>query len=663
MIGCTRTDSVHPDRERCAATTVEVGVLVLLAAVGFLWVGHNPLLAQTERPGPLELTVSSINENVSISAVEFSPARDELLVRSNRSGSNKLWLMDSDGSSARLLVDDGGSEGAFAWAPDGNQVAFVRSLDGESDLWLAERDGAAPTRLTHDGEEIRSPVWSPDGGSIAFISGRAGAQDIWVADVADGSTRQVTFDTNPWDEVRWAPTWSPDASRIAYVSSRSDPMKDDLWVVEVGTQETRKLTAGVWVMSNPIWSPTGRHIAFTGMAHHEFWYGDQSDIYVVDMPESELRRVEMNTYVSDGNGGVQMQWSPDGEELFFRFEWEGDSNLWRVSVKGGVATKMTYQEGRFRNFSVAGDGSAVAYVHAKPTHGGEVHVLSMAGGEPVRVTDWVHPYRGVQAPQKITYRARDGHHILGYLFLPPDFDPDTRYPALVQAHGGGNNAFGNGFHPLEHLLAAQGFVVLAIEYRGSSGHGREFQDMALGAWAADQGWDGVDAAEYLRSLPYTLDGGVGMYGGSYGGIMTMASVTRDATPFAAAAPLYGIFDWETAYEHGDRLMQFWIVQGHEGFKPGEDPELFQRTATLRNLDPVPADLPFLIIHGELDRRAPFQQSEDLRDALLERGNPVEFHAYPEEYHGFRLPRNREHAYGRLIEFFREYVGSPQEGGR
>lgn len=621
------------------------------------------MAAQTGGPEPLELTLETMNQNVSVSAVEFSPDGRELLVRSDRSGESKLWLMGAGGESPRLVLDDGGSEGAFAWSASGDRIAFVRSGETGPDLWTVGRDGSDPTQVTRDGESIQTPVWSPDERQIAFISDRAGDQDIWVVEVASGATRQLTTDTNPWDEGRWAPTWSPDSRQVAYVSNRSGEMVDDLWLVDVATTETRKLTAGVWVMSNPVWSPDGRHIAFTGMAHHEFWYGDQSDIWVVEMPGAHLRRVEMNTYVSDGNGGVQLQWHPSGEEILFRFEWEGDSNLWRVSVDGGVATKITYDEGGFRNFSVAGDGSAVAYVRQTPVHGGEVRVVPLEGGMPRQVTHWVRPYRDLQAPQKITFRARDGHHILGYLYLPPDFDPDVRYPALVQAHGGGNNAYGNGFHTLEHLLAREGFVVLAIEYRGSSGHGREFQDLSLGAWAADQGWDGVDAAEYLRSLPYTLEGGVGMYGGSYGGIMTMAALTRDAGPFAAAAPLYGIYDWATAYEHGDRLMKFWIVQGHEGFKPGEHPELFRYTASIRKMDGIPTDLPFLVIHGELDRRAPFQQSEALRDALRARGNPVEFHSYPDEYHGFRRPENREHAYGRLIEFFREHVGTPTGGDR
>jgi dipeptidyl aminopeptidase/acylaminoacyl peptidase len=613
---------------------------------------------QAQAVDSLDLNIVTMNQNVSTSVVLASPDGEELLVVSNRSGDSKLWIMSADGGEARMLVAGRGSESQPAWASDGGLIAFVRSVEGRPGLWVVGRDGGGVRMVAAQEGSMRGLTWAPDGSRIAFISDADGHQDIWVADVGSGAVRRVTDGANPWDEVRWAPTWSSDSRRIAYVSNRSDPMSDDLWVVDVDSRQTEKLTASIHVMSNPIWSPDGRWIAFNGMAHHEFWYGDQSDIYLVSMPDRKVRKLESNTYASDGNGGVQMQWGPDSGELFFRFEWQGDSNLWRIPVDGGVATQITYEEGGFRNFSIAGDGSLAAYIRQTPLRGGEVHVVPLEGGAVRQVTQWVRPYRNLRKPEKITFRARDGHRILGYLSLPPDFDPSRRYPALVQAHGGGNNAHGNGFHVLEHLLASEGFVVLAIEYRGSSGHGREFQDLALNAWASEQGWDGVAAAEFLRSRPYTLDGGVGMYGGSYGGIMTMAAVTRDASPFAAAAPLYGIFDWETAYEFGDRLMQFWIIEGHEGFKPGEDPERFRRNATIRNLDGVPSDLPFLVIHGELDRRAPFQQSVALRDALLQRGNPVEFHSYPNEYHGFRHPANREHAYGRMIEFFKSHVGTP-----
>ena len=628
--------------ERTTKATFTAGLVLML-----------PGLLNGQEP----LTLESMNQNVDIGSVEFSPTAAEIALISNRSGTSKIWLMDADGSNARILLDDSGSETSPAWYRDGRRIAFLRSEGGKQDIWTVDRQGGDLHRITNDPEGERALTWGPSGRRIAFLSDRAGHQDVFAVDVESGAVEQLTFETNPWDEFRWAPAWSPDGRSIVFVSNRSEEWADDLWLVDVGTAETRKLTANIHVMSTPVWSPDGRSIAFNGMNQSEFWYGDQSDIYVVDAPSREVRRLEMNTYVSDGNGGVHMAWSPDSQSIFFRYEWEGDANLWRVGVEGGVATKLTYEEGSFRNFSVSGDGASIAYVRSTPVRGGEVHRLDLKGGAPVQLTDWFRPYSGVKAPEKIAFRAKDGKYILGYLYLPSDFDPTAQYPALVQVHGGGNNAYGHGFNALEQFLAQQGFVILAIEYRGSAGHGREFQDLGEGEWAAGQGWDAVAAAEYLGNLGYT-NGKVGIYGGSYGGIMTLAGLTRDSDPFDAAAPLYGIYDWEGAYEHGDRLMKFWVVEGHFGFKPSENPDLFEYTASMRHLDRVRTDIPFLIMHGELDRRAPFIQSVELADALRARGNPVEFHSYPDEGHGFRLPKNRVHAYGRLLAFFQQHLATP-----
>ncbi len=628
---------------------------------GSLPIGIATLIAAGVLPGsgvaqqPVELTLESMNRTIGVRDPQFAPDGREVVFVSNRSGSNKLWIAGARGENPRLLVSDDGTESSPIWSPRGDRIAFARA----SDLWVVPRSGGTPRQITADEEGERSAAWSPDGTRIAFLSDRAGHQDVWVVDVGSGEVRQITFETNPWDELRWAPEWSPDGRQIAYVSNRSDPLEDDLWVVDVANGETVKLTSAAYVMSNPVWSPDGRHIAFNGVEKSVFWYGDQSDFFVVDMPGATLRRIDTEAYASDGNGNVEMAWSPDSKALFFRYEWEGDANLWRLPIDGGVATKLTYEEGSLGNFTVAGDGSAIAYVRSTPTRAGEIHVLDLDGGAPVVITDWATDFRDLRPARRITFPARDGLYILGYLYLPPDFDPSKRYPALVQAHGGGNNAYGNGFHSLEHLMSHEGFIVLAIEYRGSSGHGRDFQDLSLGDWAAGQGWDAVAAAEYLAALPYTYDK-VGMYGGSYGGIMTMAAVTRASEPFGAVAPLYGIFDWERAYEDGDRLMQFWIIEGHLGFKPGEEPERYERTASIRHLDRVDRTLPFLVMHGELDRRAPYSQSLMLVDSLRARGNPVEFHSYPNEHHGFGRPENRIDAYGRLLRFFREHLGEARE---
>jgi len=604
-----------------------------------------------------EIRLESVNEGIFFSSIRYSPTRPEIAFVSNRSGTPRLWLMGDDGSDARRLVRDAGSESEAVWSPDGERLAVVRTVDGDSDIWTMGRDGFGLRRVTDDPEDEHDLAWSPEGDRIAFLSAREGHQDVHVVDLEAGEVTRLTDRTSPWDEFRWSPAWSPDGRWIAYVSNRSFHWQQDLWLVDSQTRESRKVTADLDVMTSPVWSPDGRYIAFNAVKRDEFWWGDQTDIYRVDVDDLSVRKVEMNTWVSDRNGSIGVQWGPGSESLYFRYQWEGNDNVWRVARDGGVATKVTYDQGTFGSFSVSPEGGSVVYARSTPTHGSELFRVDLSGGAAKRLTSWSPRYRNVEAPRRISFRARDGKHILGYLYLPPDFDPAGTYPTLVQVHGGGNNAYANGFHVLEQVLSHRGFVVLAIEYRGSAGHGRAFQELSLGDWAAGQGWDAVAAARWLKSRDWS-NGRVGIYGGSYGGIMTLAAVTRPGNVFDAAAPLYGIFDWEDAFEDGDYLMRFWVIEGHLGFKPGENVELYDRTASIRHLDRVSRDLPFLILHGEKDRRAPYRQSVDLREALGARGNPVEFHSYPEERHGFRKPENRLHAYGKLLDFMTEHLVEP-----
>lgn len=606
------------------------------------------------------LTLESMNQGITVGDPQVSPDGARIAFVSNKSGRGKIWLVGIDGRDPKVLIDDAGSENSPRWSPDGKTLAFARAEKGQADIWAVTVANGQVRRITNDAPGERDFAWSPDGARLAFISDRAKFEDLYLVTVADGKVEQLTTETNPWDEGRWEPCWSPDGKTIAYVSNRSATFADDLWLVDVATKKTQRVTTDLHVMSTPIWSPDGRHIAFNGMRVDEFWYGDMSDIYLVAMPDRRVVKLPSTTPVSDGNGNQKMVWAADSKSLFFRYQWQGNTNLWRVGLPGdpraesSVATQMTYEEGVIGAFTVGNDGKSLAYVRSSGTSGGDLYAFNPAGGLPRQLTNWFEPYAGLAAPERLAYRSTDGQYILGYLYRPPNFDASRKYPALVQVHGGGNNAHNNGFHVLENFLASQGFVVMAVEYRGSAGHGRAFQDLALGEWAAGQGWDAVAAARYLKAQPWS-NGKVGIYGGSYGGIMSMAAVTRDSSAFDAAAPLYGIYDWADAYAHADRLMQFWVIEGHFGFKPGENPELFNHTASIKHLDGVSKTLPFLVMHGERDRRAPYQQSVKLVEALKARGNPVEFKSFPDDAHGFRTPKSRVDAYGRLLAFFRQHL--------
>jgi dipeptidyl aminopeptidase/acylaminoacyl peptidase len=329
----------------------------------------------------------------------------------------------------------------------------------------------------------------------------------------------------------------------------------------------------------------------------------------------------------------------------------GDYNLWTVPAAGGVATRMTNGLGSLRSLATTAKADAFVYVRSGPTEGAEVEHLPLIGGPPRRITQFSEDWENVKAPLEVSYRSFDGLYIQGFLYLPPNMREGVKYPALVQVHGGGTNSYLRTQNLLEHYMASRGYVVMAINYRGGSGFGREFQDLGVNDWATGQAHDAAIAADFMRSLPY-VSGKVGIYGYSYGGIMSMATIARHPDKYDAAVPMAGIYDFGDALTNADRLGKIFTQTGHGG-PPEKRAEVYARSNTLARVKDVKT--PLLIMHGEADVRAPFRQYQLAVEILKKNGKTFESKSYPGEPHGFRNPANRLDMYQRMEAFLDKYL--------
>jgi Tol biopolymer transport system component len=255
----------------------------------------------------VKLTPETMNSGVSIGDPSYSPDGRVLLFTSNKSGRQKIWVMRADERDPRQLIGDEGGEAAPVWSPDGRLIAFTRTTGGQPDIWVVNADGSGLRQITNDKEDERAPAWSPDGRRLVFMSSRAGSADVWTVAVEGGAPAQLTEKTNAPDETRFAACWSPDGRTIAYVSNRSEYFADDLWLVDVQSKVSRRLSLDVHVMASPSWSPDGKYLAFHGVPRSGFWHSDTSDIYLAEMPAGTIRKLPMNTFASDANGGSR--WS------------------------------------------------------------------------------------------------------------------------------------------------------------------------------------------------------------------------------------------------------------------------------------------------------------------------------------------------------------------
>jgi dipeptidyl aminopeptidase/acylaminoacyl peptidase len=538
----------------------------------------------------------------------------------------------------------------LAWFPNSQRIVFSR----DSDLWTLGVGATEPSPLTRDKDDERAPVVSPDGKSVAFYSTRSGHQDIWIVP-SDGSAppRALTSAAMAIDDTRFAPAWSPDSRQIAYISNKADYWHDDVWIADVASGKARQLSRSLMAASSPAWSPDGRALALLGTAKKGYWYEDLQDIWVLDSETGTERTVEMQIQATDWLHSLPVLWSGDGRSLYFAYHERGDLNLWAVPSAGGVATRMTNERGQLRSLDMAPAADSFVYVRSGPVEGPEAFYLPRSGGPPRQLTRFADVWEGVREPREVAYRSFDGLYIQGFLYLPPGMRDGAKHPALVQVHGGGTNSYLRTQNLLEQYLASKGYVVLAINYRGGSGFGREFQDFSVNDWASGQAHDAAVAADFLRSLP-SVNGKVGIYGYSYGGIMTMATIARYPDKYDAAVPMAGIYDFGDALTNADRLGKIFTKTGHGG-SPEDRKEVYARSNTLARVKDVRT--PLLIMHGEADVRAPFRQYQLAVEILKTHGKTFESKSYPGEPHGFRNPANRIDMYQRLEAFFARHLGT------
>lgn len=569
----------------------------------------------------------------------------------------EVWSADAAGLNATRLATSA-VLGPIDWSTDREVLFTARSAAG-SVISAVHADTGVQRQLTA-GPSDRSPRCSPDGDSVAFLSGRSGQMDVWTVPTSGGAATQLTEQTNPLDEPRWAPAWSPDNRWIAYISSRSGPRNnDDVWIVSREGREHRQLTSGLIASDDPCWSPDGTCLAVIATTGQEHWYGDDADLWLVSLDDVTPRRITHGGGVACPRTGAGLAWAADGRSVYCLTHSLGNTNLSAVRVDDGVQTRITANEGAVTDFGLSPLGASFAIVSSSQVAPPEIAILSADGGLPVPVTNAASRLtQTLLSPIRMPFRSFDGVYCDAYLYLPPGFTGHSGYPALVQVHGGGTNSHGNGWHPVEQYLAQRGFIVYAIEYRGSSGYGRHFAGLSYADWGGGQARDAV-AASFLRDRSYVSS--VGIYGGSYGGYLALHAIVQAPDAFAAAADLYGITNRIDYFERSDRVGRLFVMRDYGGRGPSDAPDLYLRASTHHRLAEIRT--PLLVLHGAEDKRVPLIQSEAVVAALRENGVECEHVVYSGEAHGFRKRENRVDAYERVAAWFERHLsGEPEARG-
>jgi len=574
---------------------------------------------------------------------------------------SELWIVDRDGGRNRFLTRGAGAR----WSPDGTRIAFTRQGDPRgTQLFVRWMDAeGATSQITHVEHTPSNIRWSPDGRSLAFVMtvpspaawhvtvpGRpAGAEwtpppkvvtrlryrrdrqgfiddgyrHIFVVPADGGTPRQLT--DGDWNHG--SPAWAPDGSEILFSSLRVADAEhvwreSEIYAVRVADGTIRTLTTRHGPDTGPVVSPDGKLVAYTGYN----WTDDTyvaGDVYVMDIDGSHPRAITQSLDRSARN----LTWAPDNRGLYFFTDDHGRTDVFFAST-GGDVHRVTQGNHRLQMTSMTDDLMAVGTLSG-PDQPGDVVAFDLRDPDPVRLTrvnDDVLAGRRLGRVEEITYPSTGGLTIQGWIITPPDFDPSRKYPLILAIHGGPHGMYGVGFNFGWQNHAANGYVVLYTNPRGSSGYGSAFGNTIKNAYPGQDFDDLMTGVDTVINRGYIDEDNLFVYGCSGGGVLT-AWIVGHTNRFAAASANCPVTNW---------LSFVGTTDGPTWYRnfaslPWEDPSEHLRRSPLMYVGNVTT--PTMLMTGVKDLRTPMPQTEEFYMALRYRNVPTAMVRFNDEWHG------------------------------
>jgi dipeptidyl aminopeptidase/acylaminoacyl peptidase len=596
--------------------------------------------------------------------------------------------------------------GGSTWSPDGKTVAFVSNLSGRNNLWLVPSEGGWPMQLTVSDQRQTSPTWSPDGKWIAYMSDYDGDEQ-WDIFLVSPKTGQVVNLTNTREIAEESPTWSPDGRYLAYMVKPKTSSVFEIDVYDTALRAGKHLTTGTArdrMNVAPIWSADGKFIVYT----QEQSKGTDSNVFVVEVavasaqstlltPHNGEHTYSANDVSPDGknvlitsNAGdgydnvglldiaskkirwlTQDKWeisgasfSPDGKFLTYNANVDGNTDIYLYDIASGKAHALPWPKGvnqvAGRTSPFTRDNSRLLYYHTGPTAPGDLWVYNLVDGKATdgKSQQLTHSLVGgvrsedMVEPDLVHYPSKDGKWtISAFVYVPYNLPRNGEHPAIVYVHGGPTAQTMNTFNRFVQYMANQGYIVIAPNYRGSTGYGKEFQQANLFDMGGGDLQDVLAAADWIKQTGYVDPTKLILMGGSYGGYLTMMGVTKAPEVWAAGVPIVPFVNWFTEIQNEDPVLQ------QSDLATMGDPEknkaLYEDRSPINFVDRIKA--PLYLLAGGNDPRCPKTEAQQVVDAVKKRGGVVEYKVYENEGHGFAKVENQIDAYKRVADFLKAHV--------
>ena len=610
--------------------------------------------------------------------------------------SSHIWMVSMDGKNDRQVTFSQDSESSPRWSPDGKYLSFTSSRPGKArgnQVWLLDRSGGEAWQLTELKGRLQGYEWSPDSKRLALVIGdpdpesepapspQPGAsatprvpkpividryrykQDgagyllsgrhtyIYLFDLETKKLDRLT--TSKWDEG--APSWSPDSTRIAFMSNHSDdPDRDpssQLFVADAKPSSTEKAltTADTRAgRSRPEWSPDAKWIAIMDSDEKKFGAYSMDHLSLVNVDTGAITRFKATEDLDRGISSPKF--SDDGKAITFFVTDDRSVYPARAKLSGGAIERLMNPPIVLSSWNSAGGRSVV--LAGGDQKSSEIHAFE--NGSLRQIThqnDALLNELDIATTEEVTFKSKDGTQVNGLLTYPVGYTKGTRVPLLLRIHGGPNSQDQHSFSAERQFFAANGYAVLAVNYRGSAGRGQKFSRSIFADWGNYEVQDLLAGVDHVIQMGVADSERLGVGGWSYGGILTDYLIASD-TRFRAATSGAG-----TAFTVAFYGTDQYIIQYDYEIGPPWNPKAWETYVKI-SYPFLHADrirTPTLFLGGERDFNVPVQGSQQMYQALRSLGIDTQLIIYPNENHGIQRPSYQRDRMERYLSWYDKYV--------
>jgi len=605
----------------------------------------------------------------------WAPGGTSIAFISTREGSAQIWTMNTNGTDQRRLTNISTGIDGFIWSPTGTHILFSSRVyaDCATDECNRLRDEAkaedpVKARLIDKLPYRVWNYWKDDKYSHVFAMPAAGGIAV---DITPGE-----YDTPPIDiGGRQDFVFSPDGKEVAFVRNTDSfvvgSTNNDIWLVNIDGSNLRCITTANKGNDNqPVYSPDGRYIAYRSMARE----GYEADKYDLKVYDKQTGKTVILTEGVDRSVDEIIWWN-NGKRLLFTAYDGPYKSLFDVPTAGGDVLRvmkgvLTFQFahldtvkhidlGAFRHqFRAHPNGKSLVFIAERMNYPAEVMSVNYDenGISQVRQLSFTNEALlkelDMPEPLSFTFNSFDEAEVQGWLVVPPGFDPDKTYPMIYLVHGGPQGVWADNFHYRwnTQLFASPGFVVAAVNCRGSVGFGQEFTDGVCGDWGGAPYKDLMHGIDFLlENFPFIDKNRLGAAGASYGGYM-MNWFLGNTTRFKALFSHAGVYDLVSMYGGTEEL---WFPEWEFRGTPWTNPEMYERWSPSRLAKNFKT--PTYVSHGQYDFRVPVEQSMQLFTTLQRLGIESRFLYFPDEGHLVLKPRNSQLWYSEFHNWFTKHL--------